>query len=220
MTRTRSPSVESRRIPTDSDFGRGSCSGSGSGSGNIDFDKRRSRGWGVDPRPTCVGVPDADHTGWVSRARRRRGDGWARGAGTVGGTAVKVIRSHDDERALAFIPARIGWAHSRGPVVDAHRCAERDNRGDGSGVGGNGWLVLACPSVHTTGACVCGAEYESDGEDQAHQRREDASARMSSTPSVRVVSVGRHNGHDNSSAQGRKGKGQDECGAATVWIYQ
>jgi hypothetical protein len=31
-------------------------------------------------------------------------------------------------------------------VVDAHRCAERDDRPNGSGLGGTGWLVLACPS--------------------------------------------------------------------------
>ncbi|KAJ7877929.1 hypothetical protein B0H14DRAFT_1662569 [Mycena olivaceomarginata] len=37
---------------------------------------------------------------------------------------------------------------SRGPVVDTHRCAERDDRVDGTGAGGTGWLVLVCPSAH------------------------------------------------------------------------
>ncbi|KAJ7870574.1 hypothetical protein B0H14DRAFT_3860915 [Mycena olivaceomarginata] len=40
--------------------------------------------------------------------------------------------------------------------------------------------------------------------------------RMSSIPSVRVGSVRRHKGRGDSGARGRMGKGQDECGAATV----
>jgi hypothetical protein len=87
------------------------------------------------------------------RACRRRGDGRDRGAGA----AVKVMRSQVAGLASIRVrdPALVrpgrtrqprGWL--RGPVVDTHRCAERDDRADGTGAGGTGWLVLVCPSAH------------------------------------------------------------------------
>jgi hypothetical protein len=141
----------------------------------------------VDPRPTRAGVPAADRAGWVNgcslaygsvcihpRECARRQRGGARGAGTVGGAAVEVIRSQDHERRLAFMcvrvqdPALVRPGRTACPSVDTYgrarlrqgvrepravvrtsivRCAERDDRVDGS-VDGTGWFVLTCPSTY------------------------------------------------------------------------
>ncbi|KAJ7888714.1 hypothetical protein B0H13DRAFT_2666318 [Mycena leptocephala] len=160
---------------TDFDFGHGSCSG------DLDFDKRHSRGWGVawthDQRVRACQI-------WI--ARDGLADGWIPGIdaarsrmgvyeSTLGATALKVICLHDDERGLALhacararpstgaawtntAAARTGVAHSCGPLVDAHRCAERDDRADGRVVELDGSCSYVHPSTRT-GTRVYGGEY-------------------------------------------------------------
>ncbi|KAJ7862847.1 hypothetical protein B0H13DRAFT_2282183 [Mycena leptocephala] len=136
-------------LSTDFDFGHGSCSG------DLDFDKRHSRGWGVawthDQRVRACQM-------WI--ARDGLADGWIPGIDAAR-SRMGVYESTLGATGAAWTntaAARTGVAHSCGPLVDAHRCAERDDRADGRVVELDGSCSYVHPSTRT-GTRVYGGEY-------------------------------------------------------------
>ncbi|KAJ7751333.1 hypothetical protein B0H14DRAFT_2981558 [Mycena olivaceomarginata] len=134
----------------------------------------------VDPRPMRAGVPAADRAGWC--ARRRRGDG-----GALGRSAgrwklfVRRITSADLPSCVCAsrtihtsirttIPFRIPDAPGpyHGSCTPSRRRARPYVWPDGQAVRPGRTSAGLC-----TRACICGGEYESRGEDEARQPRED-----------------------------------------------
>jgi hypothetical protein len=125
-------------------------------------------GWipGIDAARSRVGVYESTLGACASPARRRNGrrdggEGYLfalRRARTCRLHACARARPNTGAAWTNTAAARMGVAHSCGPLVDAHRCAERNNRADGRVVE----LDDSCSYVHPstrTGARVYGGEY-------------------------------------------------------------